>query len=119
MKIKAFFSVLALAFFCVTNFVHASVDNGNINIVEKNRTSTEVKENLSQDVVIKFVVDYSNQDKEQNLNFAKACSIEGSLTLTTENGNSVSISFTITASTCQQATKAYVEFMSAWAKAQH
>ena len=113
MKIKAFFSVLVLAFFCMSNFTFANSADIKIDAVNKIEASTNAQVNLDENVVVDFTLDLTREDL-----VGAPCKVSGSLTLTTETGNSVSITFTITADTCKEAMKAYNEFMGAWAQSQ-
>ena len=113
MKIKVFFFGLALAFCCMSNFAFANSTDNNLEVVNKIEASANAKANAVQDVVIDFTLEYTSNDAVQ-----APCKISGNLTLTTESGDSVSISFTITADTCKEATRAYTQFMAAWAESQ-
>ena len=113
MKIKAFFSVLVFAFFCMSNYTFANNTVIKTDAINKIEASTNAQVNLDENVVVDFKLDLTSEDL-----IAVPCKVSGNLTLTTETGNSVTISFTITADTCKEAMKAYTEFMSAWAQSQ-
>lgn len=113
MKIKVFFLGLAVVFCCMSNFAFANSSDNNLEVVNKTQVSADVENNSIQDVVIDFKLDYT----DGNLVVAP-CKITGTLTLTTESGDSVTVSFTVTASTCKEATRAYNQFMAAWAESQ-
>lgn len=112
MKIKVFIFGLALAFCCMSNFAFANSTDTNLDIVNKIEVNDNTQANV-QDVVIDFTLDYTTKNVVQT-----GCKVEGTLTLTTESGDSVSIKFSITADTCKEASKAYNQFMAAWTASQ-
>jgi hypothetical protein len=113
MKIVKLFSVLVLSLFILGNYSYAANADMNGSAQIKNEVVTNSQSDLHQNVVIDFTLDYTSKNLE-----SASCKVSGSVTVTTESGNSVNVTFTITADTCKEAFKAYNEFMAAWASSQ-
>jgi hypothetical protein len=101
-KVLYFTLILALISF-------ASVSGS---LANTNQTIPQKKDPLEKETIIKVQMDVSSE-VEDGQETKGDCTVSGSVTITDESGNSVTVEFTITADTCAEAMRAAKSVISA------
>lgn len=105
MKTKMIFAALFFAFFAMTNVASAANQTEMPKAEVVNLLDLNVDQNLT-DVVL---------DVELSGDFEiVACTLEGTLTVTTESGDSVTIEFKVTGDDCKEVARTFQNIMSAF-----